>query len=131
MSFESDILTALRESAAVTAIIPAAKHYFAKVPQNTAAPFLGCFRIGTLPSHTSDNGLPGRARLDNISLQVTAYGVTEAQSLAAADAIRGEIEAIAGLSAIMTDQIGTFDDPTELQGQILTFSCWYPGASPS
>lgn len=131
MSFESLILTTLRASAAVIAEVPAAKIYFAKVPQGTAAPFIGCFRIGTLPSHTSDNGLPGRARLDNISLQVTVYGLTEAKSLVAADAIRGEIEAVASLSAIMTDQIGTFDDPTELQGQILTFSCWYPGASPS
>ena len=131
MSFESTILGVLRGSSTVTALVPSAKIYFGKVPQGVAFPFVGCFRVSTSPSHTSDNGQSGKARLDNIKMQVTVYCETEARALAAADAIRGALEAEFNLSAIMTDQSTTFDDPTELQGQILQFSCWFAGSSPA
>ena len=131
MSFESTILGILRNSTAVTALVPAAKVYFGKVPQGTGFPFLGCFRVSTTPTLSTDNGASGASRLDNITLQVTVYCETEARALDAADAIRGALEFASPTKCIMTDQQTTFDDPTELQGQILTFSCWYQGVSPS
>jgi hypothetical protein len=130
MSFESVILSALRSSTAITALVPAAKIYFGKVPQGVAFPFMGCFRISTNPTLSTDNGASGAARLDNIKLQVTVYCETEPRAHAAADAIRGAIESLSPTKCFMTDQQTTFDDPTELQGQILQFSCWYPGSSP-
>lgn len=129
MSFESTVLGILQNDANVIALVPKPKIYFGKVPQNAAFPFIGCFRVSTSPSHTSDNGQSGKARLDNIQLQVTVYCETEPRAHAAADAIRGALEA-SSMDTYMTDQQTTFDDPTELQGAILTFSCWYAGTSP-
>lgn len=129
MSFESTVLLALQGNASVTALVPAPKIFFGKVPQGTGFPFIGCFRVSTRPSHTSDNGQSGTSRLDNITLQITVYCETEARALAAADAIRACMEALS-MDTYMTDQQTTFDDPTELQGQILTFSCWYAGTTP-
>ncbi len=129
MSFESTVLGILRADSTLIALVPAAKIYFGKVPQNIGFPFIGCFRVSTTPSHTSDKGTTGAARLDNIRLQVTVYCETEARALDAADAVRGAMES-AAMDSYLTDQQTTFDDPTELQGQILTFSCWFAGVDP-
>jgi hypothetical protein len=131
MSFEATTLGILRTSSGVTTLVPAAKIFFGKIPQGTAFPFIGCFRVSTTPTLSTDNGDAGAARLDNINLQVTVYCETEPRAHSAADAIRAALEAAAPTKYIMTDQQTTFDDPTELQGQILSFSCWFAGNSPS
>lgn len=125
MSFESTVLAVLRGNSGVTALVPAAKIYFGHVHQNTTAPFIGCFRISTTPSNTADTVRGGAARLDNIQLQVTVYCATEAATHAAANAIRTAMENATQMDAWMVDRQGAFDDPTDLQGQILTFSCWH------
>lgn len=131
MGFESIVQEALRANAKLTAIVPASRIYFGKVPQGTGAPFIGCFKISTAPTHSTDNGQAGAYRLDNIKLQVTVYATTEPQSHEAAELVRTVIEAEPTLSAFMEDQVTTFDDPTENQGQILRFSCWYQSQTPS
>jgi len=131
MSFESTVLGILRADSTLIALVPAAKIYFGKVPQNIGFPFIGCFRVSTTPTLSTDNGASGAHRLDNIRLQVTVYCETEARALDAADAVRGALEVASPTKCIMTDQQTTFDDPTELQGQILTFSCWFAGTSPA
>jgi hypothetical protein len=131
MSFESTTLAILRTNAALVALVPAAKIYFGKIPQGTAFPFIGCFRVSTTPTLSTDNGNSNAARLDNINLQVTVYCETEPRAHSAADAIRAALEAAAPTKYIMSDQQTTFDDPTELQGQILSFSCWFTGNSPA
>jgi len=131
MSFEANTLSVLRTNAALVALVPAVKIYFGKIPQGTAFPFIGCFRISTTPTLSTDNGNAGASRLDNINLQVTVYCETEPRAHSAADAIRAALEAAAPTKYIMTDQQMTFDDPTELQGQILSFSCWFAGTSPA
>ena len=73
MSFESTTLAILRTDAALVALVPAAKIYFGKIPQGTAFPFIGCFRISTTPTLSTDNGNSGASRLDNVNLQVTVY----------------------------------------------------------
>lgn len=129
MSFESTTLGILRTDTALVALVPAAKIYFGKIPQGTAFPFIGCFRISTNPTLSTDNGNSGASRLDNVNLQVTVYCETEPRAHAAADAIRAALESASPTKYIMTDQKMTFDDPTELQGQILSFSCWFAGTS--
>jgi hypothetical protein len=129
MSFESTTLGILRTDTALVALVPAAKIYFGKIPQGTAFPFIGCFRISTNPTLSTDNGNSGASRLDNVNLQVTVYCETEPRAHAAADAIRAALESDSPTKYIMTDQKMTFDDPTELQGQILSFSCWFAGTS--
>jgi len=129
MSFESTILTTLQGNAALIALVPAAKIFFGKVPQGTGFPFIGCFRVSTTPTNCTKSGTAGVSRLDNIQLQVTVYCETEARVFTAADAIRTALERPAATQCILTNQQGTFDDPTELQGQILTFSCWHPSTT--
>mgnify|MGYP007100046706 CR=1 FL=1 len=131
MSFESTVLLTLQGNSALTALVPAPKIFFGKVPQGTGFPFIGCFRVSTRPTNCTTLGTPGESRLDNIVLQVTVYCETEARALAAADAVRTCLERSAPTVFFMTDQQTTFDDPTELQGQILTFSAWHPSTAPA
>lgn len=133
MSFESTILTTLQGDASVTALVPALKVFFGRIPQGTGYPFIGCFRVSTVPTNCTDVGTAGSSRLDNIQLQVTVYCETEARAIAAAEAIRACLESTAPAPTvcILTDQQTTFDEPTDLQGQMLTFSCWYPSTTPT
>jgi len=128
MGFESIVQEALRANAKLTAIVPANRIYFGKVPQGTGAPFIGCFRITSEPTATTDNGREGSSELDNIKLQVTVYAITEALAQDAAKLIRRCLESLddASCDIYLEDQTQTFDDPTETQGQILRFSCWFP-----
>jgi hypothetical protein len=128
MSFESTVLGLLRDNEKLTSIIPADRMFFGKVPQGTGAPFLGCFRITTEPSLTTDNGEDGSSELDNIKLQITVYAVTEPRCHDAAKWVRRCLESAPSevCDCYLEDQAQTFDDTTELQGQILRFSCWFP-----
>lgn len=126
MSFESTVMAACEGSAALVALVPAARITFNEAHQGAVSPFIVFTRTSTVPQNTTDEGVAGaRAQLDNINLQASIYGTTLAQSIAIAAVLRRLIVTTAGLDAYCTGQDETFEQDVNLRGQMLTFSCWY------
>lgn len=126
MSFESTVIAAAEGSAALVALVPAARITFNEAHQGAEAPFIVFSRMSTEPANTTDEGVAGvRAQLDNINLQAAIYGTTMAQALQIAAIVRRLIVANATLAAYCTGQDESFEEDVRLRGQLLTFSCWF------
>ena len=125
MSIEATTLAALTGSATITALCPATSIYFGTAPQDPNNPFIFATTISTSPVNTFDQGATGATRLDNTTLQITAYQRTLAQANALANAIRTVLEAQRPVRYHMVNRMTDYDDFPDLHGTILTFSVWH------
>jgi hypothetical protein len=92
MFIEQAIMHQLKNTAAITALVPGGIH-FVKAPQDTMNPYIAIQKVSDVPSHTHQ----GNAGLNNCRYQISCYAQTYATCKSITAAILAGLDSYAGI----------------------------------